>query len=113
MDAPAHKEGFWRRVLQAGLPLLIWIVHFAFSYGLAAAQCSPRGLRPGGPDRVLLGVVTIAALAACALLAWRRRGAFSSRAAGLAQRVGAVLAVLAFIAIAWAGMPLLLVGGCA
>jgi hypothetical protein len=113
VDAPAHKEGFWRRVLQAGLPLLIWIAHFAFSYGLAAAQCSPRGLRPGGPDRVLLGVVTVAALAACALLAWRRRGALANRGAGLAQRVGALLAVLASIAIAWAGMPLLLVGGCA
>jgi hypothetical protein len=95
------------------LPLLIWIVHFAFSYGLAAAQCSPVGLRPGGPDRLLLGGVTAAALLACALLAWRRRGALFERRAGLAERSGALLAVLALIAIAWAGMPLLLVDGCA
>jgi hypothetical protein len=115
MDAGArsHKEGFWRRVLQATLPLPIWIVHFAFSYGLAAAQCSPAGLRSGGPDRVLLGVVTAAALAACVLLAWRRRGALLDREAGLAERVGAVLAVLALVAIGWAGLPLFLVSGCA
>jgi hypothetical protein len=58
-------------------------------------------------------VVTAAALAACALLAWRRRAALSDRQAGLAQRVGAVLAVLALVAVGWAGMPLLLVSGCA
>jgi hypothetical protein len=109
----SHKEGFWRRVLQATLPLLVWIAHFAFSYGLAAAQCAPGGLRPGGPDRVLLGAVTAVALAACALMAWRRRGALLDREAGLAERVGAVLAVLALVAIGWAGLALSLVGGCA
>jgi hypothetical protein len=107
------REHFFRRVLCATLPLLIWIAHFGFSYGLAAAQCSPGGLRAGGPDRVLLGAVTAAALAACALLAWRGRGALFDRHAGLAQRVGAVLAVLALVAVGWAGMPLLLVSGCA
>jgi hypothetical protein len=107
------RERFFRRVLRATLPLLIWLAHFAFSYGLAAAQCSPVGLRPGGPDRLLLGAVTAAALAACALLAWRRRGALLDNRAGLAERVGAVLAVLAFAAIAWLGMPLLMVAGCA
>jgi hypothetical protein len=112
-DTHPHMERFWRRVLRATLPLLIWIVQFAFSYGLAAAQCSPGGLRPGGPDRVLLGAVTAAALAACALLAWRRRGALLDREAGLAQRVGAVLAMLALVAIGWAGLTLSLVGGCA
>jgi hypothetical protein len=54
------REHFVRRVLHATLPLLIWIAHFGFSYGLAAAQCSPVGLRAGGPDRLLLGVVTAA-----------------------------------------------------
>jgi NADH:ubiquinone oxidoreductase subunit 2 (subunit N) len=113
MAAYARREGFWRRALGVTLPLLVWIVHFAFSYGLAAAQCSPRGLRAGGPDRLLLGGVTVAAFAVCALLAWRRRAALLDRQAGLARRAGALLALLAAIAIAWAGIPLLLVGGCA
>ncbi len=118
MTATTHKEGFWRRVLWATLPLLVWIVDFAFSYGLAAAQCSPVGMRPGGPDRMLLGAVTVAALAVCALLAWRacrvlRRDHRQGRAAGLAGRAALFLAVLAFIAIAWGGIPLLLVAGCA
>jgi hypothetical protein len=108
-----HSEHFFPRVLRATLPLLIWIAQFAFSYGLAAAQCAPGGLRTGGPDRLLLGAVTVVALAACALLAWRRRGALLMRGAGLAERVGAVLAVLACAAIAWLGLPLLLVNGCA
>ena len=107
------SEHFFRRALQVTLPLLVWIAHFAFSYGLAAAQCTPAGLRPGGPDRLLLGGVTVAALALCALLAWRGRAALRDRHAGLAERAGAVLAILALVAIAWAGLPLLLVGGCA
>jgi hypothetical protein len=108
-----QSEHFFTRVLRATLPLLIWIAHFAFSYGLAAAQCSPGGMRAGGPDRLLLGAVTAAALAACALLAWRRRGAWLTRGTGLAERAGAMLAVLACVAIAWAGLPLLIVAGCA
>jgi hypothetical protein len=108
-----HSEHFFRRALRATLPLLIWIAHFAFSYGTAAAQCAPGGLRAGGPDRLLLGAVTAAALAACALLAWRRRAALLSHGVGLAERAGAVLAVLACVAIAWGGLPLLLVAGCA
>ena len=113
MHRHPDREGFWRRVLHATLPLLVWIASFAFSYGLAAAQCTPAALRPGGPNRLLLGAVTAAALAACALLAWRRRGALLDRKAGLAERVGAVLAVLALVAIGWAGLPLMLVSGCA
>jgi len=110
-----HKEGFWRRVLWATLPLLVWIVHFAFSYGLAAAQCSPVGMRPGGPDRLVLAASTLGAFALCALLAWRACHVLGGQdgAAGLADRVALLLAVLALIAIAWGGLPLLLVGGCA
>ena len=108
-----QSEHFFRRVLRATLPLLIWIANFAFSYGLAAAQCSPGGLRAGGPDRLLLGAVTAAALAACALLAWRRRAALLAHGPGLAERAGAVLAVLACAAIAWTGLPLLMAAGCA
>ena len=115
MAAKAHKEGFWKRVLWATLPLLVWIVHFAFSYGLAAAQCSPVGMRPGGPDRLVLAASTLGAFAICALLAWRACQVLSRQggAAGLADRAALLLAVLALIAIAWGGLPLLLVTGCA
>ena len=119
MATGAYREGFWKRVLWATLPLLVWIAHFAFSYGLAAAQCSPVGMRPGGPDRLLLAASTLAAFGICALLAWRacrvQRGnrQRQDRAAGLADRVALFMAVLALIAIAWGGMPLLLVAGCA
>jgi hypothetical protein len=115
MNMHQPREHFFRRVLHATLPLLIWIAWFAFSYGLAAAQCSPAGLRAGGPDRLLLAAATLAAFGACALLAWRacailrRRG----RAAGLLERAAFLGAVLALVAIAWGGVPVLLVSGCA
>jgi uncharacterized integral membrane protein len=113
-DSEHSSEHFFLRVLRATLPLLVWIGHFAFSYGLAAAQCTPVGLRPGGPDRLLIGGVSLAACGACALLAWRawrilrRHG----RTAGLLDRVAFLLALLALVAIAWGAMPLFLVDGC-
>ena len=109
------SEHFFRRVLRATLPLLIWIAWFAFSYGLAAAQCSPGGLRSGGPNRLLLAAASLAALGACALLAWRACAILrrSGRAAGLLDRAAFLAAVLALIAIAWGGIPVLLASGCA
>ena len=113
VDAPRIREGFWRRLLAGTLPLLVWCAHFAFSYGLAAAQCTPAGWRPGGPDRVLLGGVTLAAIAVCAWLAWRARGVLWRDDAGLLDWTRLVLAVVALVAVAWGGVPLLLVAGCA
>ena len=113
MDAPRTREAFWRRVLAGTAPLLVWIVHVAFSYGLAAAQCTPAGLRSGGPDRVLLGSATVVAIGACAWLAWRARDVPRRRDAGLLAWSRFVLAVLALVAVAWAGVPLLFVAGCA
>jgi hypothetical protein len=107
------SEHFFRRVLRATLPLLIWIADFAFSYGLAAAQCTPVGLRPGGPDRLLIGGAGLAAFGACALLAWRACRILRQRggAAGLLDRAAFLLALLALVAIAWGVMPVLLVAG--
>jgi len=113
VNAAAAGERFWRRLLAGILPLLVWIVQFAVGYGLAAAQCSPGGWRPGGPDRILPGAVTVAALAVCAWLAWQARGVPRRRDAGLLDWARLVLAVLAFVAVAWTGVPLLLVAGCA
>jgi hypothetical protein len=115
VDAPRTRESFWRRVLVGILPLLVWSIHFAFTYGVAAAQCTPAGLRPGGPDRMLLGAVTVTVAAAggCAWLAWRARAVPRRADAGLLDWARLVLAVLALVAVAWAGVPLLLVAGCA
>ena len=41
---PRTRESFWRRLLAGTLPLLVWSLHFAFVYGLAAAQCTPAGI---------------------------------------------------------------------
>lgn len=113
METPRTREAFWRRLLSGTLPLLVWSFHFAFTYGLAAFQCTPAGLRPGGPDRALLGVVTAVAIGACAWLAWRARGVPARRDAGVLDWSRLVLAVLALVAVAWSGVPLLLVACCA
>lgn len=114
MDAPRTREHFWRRLLAGIAPLLVWIVHFAFCYGLAAAQCTPAGLRAGGPDRALPGAATVLALLICAWLAWRARAVpHQPGGAGLLDWARLTLAVLATVAVAWTGIPLLLVTGCA
>lgn len=113
MTTPRTRESFWRRLLAGTLPLLVWSVHFAFTYGLAAAQCTPAWMRPGGPDRMLLGAVTLGAAGACAWLAWRARDVPRRADAGLVDWARLVLAVLALVAVAWTGVPLLLVAGCA
>jgi len=112
VEAPRTREAFWRRLLAGTLPLLVWIAHFSFSYGLAAAQCTPAGLRAGGPDRVLLSGVTVVAVGACAWLAWRARGVPRRDDAGLLDWVRFVLAVLALVAVVWNAVPLVLVAGC-
>ena len=113
MTTPRTRESFWRRLLAGTLPLLVWSFHFVFSYGLAAAQCTPAGMRPGGPDRVVLGAVTLGAIGACAWLVWRARGVPRHEDAGLLDWARLVLVVLALVAVAWTGVPLLLVAGCA
>ena len=106
-------DRFFRRLLRGTLPLLVWAGHFTFCYLLAAAQCTPAAMQSDGPDRLLLGGVTAAALALCAWLAWRERGILrDAHGAGLLEWAAALSAVLALVGIAWTGLPLLLVGGC-
>lgn len=107
------NERFFPRVLRATLPLLVWIVYFAFTYGAAAAQCSPGGMRAGGPDRLLLGAATAVALLVCAWVAWDARTVPRSPHAGLLDWTRLVLGGLATVAVAWNGIPLLLTAGCA
>jgi len=106
-------DRFFQRATRASLPLLVWAAHFGFSYIVAAAQCTPGAWRPAGPNPWLLGGATLLALAVCV---------WSGAAAGKRLRQGstefvdyvaAASAVLAFVAIAWTGIPVLLVTGCA
>jgi len=108
------EDRFWRQLLRGTLPFLVWAAHFIFCYLLAAAQCTPAAMRAGGPDRMLMGIVTIAALALCAWLMWRERGIMGrAREAALLEWSAALGALLAFVGIVWTGLPLLLVQGCA
>ncbi len=107
------EDRFWRQLLRGTLPLLVWAAHFIFCYLLAAAQCTPAAMRAGGPDRVLMGVATVAALALCAWLMWRERGIMGrAKEAPLLDWSAALGALLAFVGIVWTGLPLLLVQGC-
>lgn len=106
-------DHFFVRLARATAPLVIWALHFALCYGLAAAQCTPGAVRAGGPDRVLLGVATLVALGACLWLGWRARMRLREPDLGLSGWAAVVSAVLGGIAIAWNGIPLLMVAGCA
>jgi len=108
------RDRFFRQLLRGTLPLLVWGTHFTLCYLLAAAQCTPALMRTGGPDRALLGAATAFALLACAWLLWRERAILrAAQEAPLLDWAGALGALLAFVGIAWTGLPLLLVGGCA
>jgi hypothetical protein len=108
------NEHLFRRLLRAILPLLVWLLHFAFCYGLAAAQCTPAMMREAGPDRMLLGVATVAALGACAWLTWRGRAVLRRPGrAGLLEWACFLFAALALVAVSWNSVPVMLVTGCA
>lgn len=106
-------DHFFVRLARGAASFVIWALHFALCYGLAAAQCTPGGMRAGGPDRVLLGVATVVALGACVWLGWRARGRLREPDVGLSDWAAVAGAVLGVVGIAWNGMPLLLVAGCA
>ena len=74
----------------------------------------PGALRPGGPNRVLLGVATALALAVCLWLAWRERGILRDpKAASILDWAAALGALLALVGIIWNAVPVLLASGCA
>ena len=108
------RERFFGKLMRGTLPLLVWAAHFAGSYVLVAAQCSPAGFAPGNPHRLPLALMTLVALAVCAALAWRARRTFSGddEQTALLDWAAALGGLLAFVGIAWTGLPLLLVGGC-
>ncbi|KQQ87366.1 hypothetical protein [Massilia sp. Leaf139] len=109
------RERFFRKLIRGTLPLLVWAAHFAGSYVLVAAQCSPAGFAPGSPHRLPLALMTVIALAICAALAWHTRHALggADEHTPLLDRAAALTALLAFAGIAWTSVPLWFVDSCA
>jgi len=105
-------ERFFRRATRASLPFLIWAAHFGFSYIVAAAQCTPGAWRPAGPNPWLLGGVTLLALLVCAWIGAAAGKRLRQGSTEFVDYVAAASAVLAVVAIAWSGIPVLLVSGC-
>ena len=107
------NDHFFGRATRASLPFLIWAAHFGFAYIVAASQCTPGAFRAAGPNPWLLGGATLLSMAACAwvgALACKRLRQGSEE---FVDYVAAASAVLAVVAVAWTGIPVLLVTGCA
>ena len=108
------RDRFFSKLIRGTLPLLVWAAHFAGSYVLVAAQCSPAGFAPGSPHRLPLALMTLVALAICAALAWRARSTFTGgdEQTALLDWAAAITALLAFAGIAWTSVPLWFVESC-
>lgn len=109
------SDDFFRRLWGGTLPLIIWGLHFTACYVLVAVACSPAGSTPEAPNRLLLGGVSLAAFAACAVLTWRARNTLraAGEETGLYEWAVAGSAVLALAGVAWTSLPIVMLAGCA
>jgi hypothetical protein len=91
-------------------PLLIWAAHFFFCYAWTAAAC-----QRGGDPAVALGVASVLALGAAALLlaGALRPVCRAPRPVRLIVWVHFASAALALAAIVWTCVPMLMLAGCA
>ena len=97
--------GFAATACSIAAGIVIWALHFAAIYGATALACA-RGL----PQLVApaVGWATAAAVAALAVVlvrGYRRRQVFE-------RWLGAALAALALVAVAWEAIPVLVVPPC-
>lgn len=95
MDDEPMREPFFKPVLRALAPLLLWAVHFFVCYVISAER------------RLLLAVLSAGALAVCAWLLWREWAVLDERAS-LREWSAAGGAVLALVGIAWTIVPIVL-----
>ena len=105
------RDKLFLDLVRGTAPLMVWALHFTVCYVLVAAQCSPALAGPQAPSRSLLLGLTLAALAACALLLWKGWPADTGKAR-LLDWARAGSAVLGACAVAWTGVVLLLLDGC-
>jgi heme/copper-type cytochrome/quinol oxidase subunit 2 len=120
--AVREERHFFRRVLLMSAGLIVWAAHFTVIYGLNTLACTRAfagvhvlgfGLVP-----VVVIVLTIAALAACIAIlyvsaAGRGTGDGGSEEARFLRYITVTVAALSLIAIAWNGLPALLLSPCA
>lgn len=95
---------FVAATLRISAGVIVWILHFAFVYGVTAVACA-RGLPAVVPWAI--GGATAAAATACAVLIvreWRRQGFEAWLALGLDAT--------ALLAILWEALPVFLVPIC-
>jgi hypothetical protein len=109
------RDAFFKRLLYATAPLLVWAAHFFIAYLLVAAQCSPALIDRAAPNRWLLGGLSLLAIGACVALLARARSSMARHAgaAPLHELAMAAGAVLATIGIGWSSMVMLMTSGCA
>ena len=86
--------------------LLIWTVHFFGSYAASSIFLTST------PSRVITALLTLACLAAAALLTvhgWRGRGAAGEQVERWIHTIAALAGATAFLAVLWQGLPALLI----
>ena len=120
--AMREERHFFRRVLLMSAGLIVWAAHFTVIYGFNTLACTRAlagldvlgfGLVP-----VVVIVLTIAALAACIAIlyvsaAGRGTGDGGGEEARFLRYITVTVAALSLIAIAWNGLPALLLSPCA
>ncbi len=104
------SDRFFSRTWHGSAPLLAWAAHFAFCYGLVAAECSPA-LGRTAPSSWPLWLASALAALFCVLMLWRARSALRPKAS-LGELACAGSALLALAGIALTTLPLLLLDGC-
>jgi hypothetical protein len=111
------RASFFGGSMRASAPLWIWAAHFAFCYVAVAIGCDAGWHRVDWAGlsalRWTLASGSVVAIAAAVLLlVAARRHARGAGHAGLAARVGLLVAALSLLGIAWTSLPALLLPAC-
>jgi hypothetical protein len=112
MMRPAHFIGALLALL-AGM--IAWAAHFTLMYGSATLACTPEkgwSVLTNGTVGLILSAVILAALAAYAFWSAKGRPQNGTAVHGFLRNAAAGVAVLSFIAVAWASLPWLLFTDC-
>lgn len=102
-----------RAIVDGGLPLALWALHFTACYVLALVGCGETPQANGSASlRWSLGAVSAAAVAAVAALLWRAVRRACRDDAGLLATVRLAAALLALTGVVWGSVPALALASC-